>query len=103
MNLKQKKTTRLRQSGLSLLFSTALLNSSESVRAITLNTLNSSSAAAVKNDNNNTVMVGPDDSVTELFGKFSQIDHNAVSDEPAIDALEQVLLENASSSTGGLP
>ena len=99
MNLKQKKTTRLRQSGLSLLFSTALLNSSESVRAITLNTLNS---AAVKNDNNN-VMVGPDDSVTELFGKFSQIDHNAVSDEPAIDALEQVLLENASSSTGGLP
>jgi len=102
MNLKQKKTTRLRQSGLSLLFSTALLNSSESVRAITLNTLNSSSAA-VKNDNNNAVMVGPDDSVTELFGKFSQIDHNAVSDEPAIDALEQVLLENASSSTGGFP
>ena len=105
MNLKQKKT-RLRQSGLSLLISTALLNSSESVRAITLNTLNS----AVQDNNSSStggdeVMVGHDDSVNELFGKFSQIDHSSsqASNELGIDLLEQVLLENASSSTGGRP
>lgn len=101
MNLKQKKT-RLMQSGLSLLISTALLNSSECVRAITLNQLNSPNQD--ENNPSNEVMVGPDDSVTELFGKFSQIDHNAAtSDEPVIDKLEQVLLENASSSSGGRP